>query len=228
MQPVTIGDLKNVIALSDLPDEHLQWILDHSEYHECSDGELIAKYGEPAEVMWILLMGKVVFYMYVKGRQVYYFTFENNQTTGGVGGLLPYSRMKTYPGYSYALGDIKFLRIHKKHFAELEQLNPEFIQKLIGYMTERARAFATTQLQHEKVNALGNLAAGVAHELNNPAAAISGISDELSKRLKRNYELTQQLLQCNVTAVNLQNIQALVQKKEFRPAEHVNELHCSE
>lgn len=214
MQSVKIEDLKNVLALSDLPDEHLQWILDHSDYKEYADGDLIGKYGEPTEVMWISLLGKVAFYMYVNGRQVYYFTFENDEVTGGIGGLMPYSRMKTYPGYAYALGEVKMLRINKKHFAELELLNPDFIQKLIGYMTERARAFATTQLQHEKVNALGNLAAGIAHEMNNPAAAIRGISDELTRRLNQNYELTRQLLDCNMTSDHLQKIQQMVEKKE--------------
>jgi signal transduction histidine kinase len=214
MHPVKIEDLKNVLALCDLPDEHLQWILDHSEYKEFADGDLVAKYGDPAEVMWIALSGKVVFYMYVNGRQVYYFTFENNNVSGGVGGLLPYSRMKTHPGYSYAVGEVKTIRIHKKYFADLEALNPEFIQKLIGYMTERARAFATTQLQYEKVNALGNLAAGIAHEMNNPAAAISGISDELGKRLNRNYELTRKLLDCSITSAHLQSIHLLVEQKE--------------
>src|SRR5450432_80951 len=221
MQPVKIEDLKNVVALSDLADEHLQWILDHSEYREYQDGDLIAKYGEIAEIMWISLVGQVVFYMYINGRQVYYFTFENNDVTGGVGGLMPYSRMKTYPGYSYALGEVKLLRINKKYFTELERLNPDFMQKLIGYMTERAKAFAVTQLQHEKVNALGNLAAGIAHEMNNPAAAISGISDELPKRLKRNYELTKKLLQCNMTPEHLQNIHMMVENKEKEPAHSI-------
>ena len=69
MQTFQIEDLKNIIALSDLPEEHLQWILDHSEYHEFADGDLIAKYGEPAEVMWIS-PGKVAFYMYIKSLYV--------------------------------------------------------------------------------------------------------------------------------------------------------------
>ncbi|MBK5273272.1 MAG: GHKL domain-containing protein [Bacteroidia bacterium] len=214
MQLVSIEDLRKIIALSELPDEHLQWILERSEYQEYEDGALMVKYGEPAETMWISLEGKVSFYMNINGRQVYYFTFENNTVTGGVGGLLPYSRMKTSPGYAYATGKVKIIRLHKKYFHELEQLNPDLIQRLIGYMTERARAFATTQLQHEKVNALGNLAAGIAHELNNPTAAINSISNELSKRLNRNYELTEKLLQYNMTPEQVQNIRGIVQKKE--------------
>src|SRR5260221_14713244 len=99
MPQPTIEDLKKVIAFSDLPDQHLQWILDHSEYVEYNDGALVANYGDPADVMWIALEGKVAFYMNVNGRQVYFFTFENDAATGGVGGLLPYSRMKTSPGY---------------------------------------------------------------------------------------------------------------------------------
>ena len=213
IESVTLEDLKNVVALNDLPDEHLQWILDHSEYFEFTDGDIIAKYGEPAERMWILLKGKVTFYLYVNGRQIYYFTFENNNISGGIGGILPYSRMKIYPGYSYASGEVAVLRVHKKYFQELEHLNPDFIQKLIGYMTERARIFATTQLQHEKVNALGNLAAGIAHELNNPAAAINRISNELSKRLDRNFDLTKKLLQCNMTPDHIQIIRDMVEMK---------------
>lgn len=216
----TIEDLKKVVALSDLPDEHLQWILDHSVYKEYADGDLIAKFGEPAEVMWISLTGSVTYYMNINGRQVYYFTFENNNVTGGVGGLMPYSRMKTYPGYSYALGELKLLFIDKKHFPEMELLNPDFIQRLIGYMTERAKAFATTQLRQEKVSALGNLAAGIAHEMNNPAAAIRGISEELANRLNRNYELTKKLLDLNLNKEHLDSIHSLVETKERNRAEN--------
>jgi signal transduction histidine kinase len=214
MSQATIEDLKNVIGLRDVPDEHLKWILEHSTYSEYNDGDLIMKTGDPADEMWILLEGKVYFYLNVKGKLVFYISFENNDLTGGMGGLLPYSRMKSSPGNTYAVGKVRVLRLHRKYFQELEQLNPDLIQRLIGYMTERARFFATTQMQQEKVSALGKLAAGIAHELNNPAAAIDRISDELRKRLKLNIELTEELLRHNISPGLIGNIRETAQAKK--------------
>ena len=147
MNPVTPAELKTVIALNELPDEHLQWIIDHSEYKEYEDGSQIKKTGEEADVLIMMLEGAVSFYMDVKGRLVFYHHFDNDKASGGITGVMPYSRMKTYPGCSFAVGKLRTLQLHKKYFAELEHLNPDFIQRLIGYMTERAKSFATMQMQ---------------------------------------------------------------------------------
>ncbi|MDR3668115.1 MAG: ATP-binding protein [Ignavibacteriaceae bacterium] len=215
MVSTTMQELKNVTALCDLPEEHLKWILDHSEYFEYEDGAMIRKTGDAAEEMIIILEGSVSFYMDVKGRLIYYHDFTNDDISGGVTGLLPYSRMKVYPGSSFAVGKVRMLHLHKKYFQELEHLNPDLIQKLIGYMTERARSFATTQMQHEKVNALGQLSAGIAHELNNPASAINRISSELTRRLKLNYELTEGLLRYKISEDNIKNIRSIVETKHL-------------
>jgi signal transduction histidine kinase len=211
--PVTIEDLKKVIALADLPDEHLEWILARSEYAEFKDGDIMFRTGEPADYMWIILEGQGDFYMNIKGRYVFYISFSNNDFTGGVTGMLPYSRMRQSPGNSIAVGNVRLLKLHKKYFPELEKLNPELIQRLIGYMTERARLFATTQMQQEKVSALGKLAAGIAHELNNPAAAIDRISDELNKRIKSNIELTEGLFNQNISPDLIRNIREIAMEK---------------
>jgi signal transduction histidine kinase len=221
MPSLTIEDLKKVIVLGDLPDAQLQWILDHSEYSEYEDGTQIKKTGDEADVMIIVIEGKISFYFDYHGRLVYYFYYCNDAQTGGVGGLLPHSRMKVYPGCSFANGHVRCLKLHKQYFPDLELLNPDFVQRLIGYMTERAKLVATTQSHYEKVNALGQLAAGIAHELNNPAAAINRIADELSKRLTRNYELTQKLLHCKITQEHMQHIQTLLEEKEGTAAQKV-------
>ncbi len=210
---ITIEELKKVNALKELPDEHLQWILDRSVYEERKDGDVVVKTGEPIDEMFFFLEGKMNFYMDVNGQLVYYHSTENDELTGGVTGLLPYSRLKNSPGNGYVVGKARTIKLHKKYFKELEQLNPALIQRLIGYMTERARVFATTQMQQEKVSALGKLAAGIAHEMNNPAAAIERISEELDKRWKLNFELTEALLKYNIAPENLKRIRETASTK---------------
>jgi signal transduction histidine kinase len=216
MDKGTLEDLRSVIALNELPEDHLKWIYERCEYYEYTDGHLIWKTGDPANDMIFLVEGQVLFYLDMNGKLVYFFTFENNEQTGGAGGLLPYSRMKTSPGNSYAQGKVRAFYFNKKHFPELERLNPDLIQRLIGYMTERARHFATQKLQHEKVNALGQLAAGIAHELNNPAAAINRISAELNRRMLLNYDLTQMLLTKGISPETIQTIRAHVDTKAVK------------
>lgn len=211
---VTIADLKSVIALQDVPDKDLEWIVDHCVYKTYADGDVLVKTGEAMDHMVFTLEGGSDFYLDVNGKLVHYFKFENSPFTGGVGGVLPYSRMKVAPGYNIANGNLRIVAFHKSHFHELEELNPDLIQRLIGYMTERARYFATQQSQQEKVSALGKLAAGIAHELNNPAAAINGIASELTRRLQSNFDLTEKLLCCNIGADHIKALRDMVVAKE--------------
>ena len=213
MKSSTFQDLKKVVALSELTDEHLQWIADRVESHEYNDGAVMVKTGEPIDVMWLIPEGRIEFYMDVNGQQVHYTSIQNDTDSGGITGLLPYSRLKTSPGYGYSIGKTIGYSLHKKYFQELEQISPELIQRLIGYMTERARKFATIQLQHEKVSALGKLSAGIAHEMNNPASAITRISSVLSKRLRENYFLTEKLLRNKVDPDHILNILVKVDEK---------------
>jgi len=66
MQTESIDKLRRIIALSDLPDEHPQWLADRLEYAEYVDGAQIVKKGDPADVMWFILEGRFDFYMDVK------------------------------------------------------------------------------------------------------------------------------------------------------------------
>lgn len=212
-----IEELKKIIALQGLPEEQLRWILEHADYREYEDREILTATGKPIEHLWFISEGRVQFYLDVKGALVKYYTFENTQQTGGSGGLLPYSRMIASPGYSYAEGKVNVFAIHKSLFHELERVSPELIQRLVGYMTERARTFATLKLQQEKVGALGQLAAGIAHELNNPASAISRIAEELNSKLRLNYELTEKMIEHRVNPGHVRAIFEVAQQKEAAP-----------
>ena len=66
--------------------------------------------------------------------------------------------------------------------------------RLVSVMTDRVRESTRIVQQREKMMALGQLSAGLAHELNNPAAAVRRSADTLAKQLARLPELTRLLL----------------------------------
>ena len=60
----------------------------------------------------------------------------------------------------------------------------ELTAVLVHVMLDRARVFKSSELLDEKMASLGRLAAGLAHELNNPASAVARSAKTLVSELK--------------------------------------------
>jgi signal transduction histidine kinase len=67
-------------------------------------------------------------------------------------------------------------------------------------MTTRVRNFTSLQQQNEKMMALGKLSAGLAHELNNPAAAIVRGSESLVHHLQLEPDLFKDMINVQIEA----------------------------
>jgi signal transduction histidine kinase len=91
---------------------------------------------------------------------------------GDVSGVLPYSRMKTSPGDLIFEETTEALAVHRDHFPAMIRECPDVTARLVHVMLDRARHFTSSDLHDEKMRSLGKLAAGLAHELNNPASAV--------------------------------------------------------
>lgn len=180
MQPCTIELLKSFEPLSGVPDDQLQWLLDTGECHEFTVGENIYEIGDTFSATNFLLYGK--FNVYIQqGKQVNEIGISE---PGTISGYLPYSRGITSIVRVTCVQDAIVLSVSIENIKKATHLYFELTEALVHTMITRVRYATTRQQQYEKMFALGKLSAGLAHELNNPAAAIGRNASSLTELLK--------------------------------------------
>ena len=211
--------LLEIPLIAEQPEEVLNWLTKNGEYRFISEGEFLFRKGDKIEHMLILLEGEVAFMVETGGN----FLNTGSAGKGEITGLLPFSRMKEAGAHSQSLMDLHALAIHKSKFQELDQTSPSLMQKLVEIMSDRIRIFTTRQQQREKMEALGKMSAGIAHELNNPASAIRSTSRELEKKWNDIQDITKKLMCSGIGFETISQAKAILantgEKKTLSPVE---------
>src|SRR5262249_36999435 len=139
-------------------------------------GDVMIQEGSPADAMIVYLEGDSQGRREsAGGRDVPVF----NNRAPSVTGMLPFSRMTTFPLTIRATTPVRVLRFPTTIFPEMLQRMPELGQRLVGLMSDRIREVTRVEQQRDKLAALGKLSAGLAHELNNPASATKRAASRL-------------------------------------------------
>lgn len=159
-------DLRNIAVFSDLPEEQLAWLIQQGEDVRAEPGEIVFREGDPADHMFVFLEGELEGRAERPERRVF------EARAGAVTGLLPFSRLQKFLATGRATTRLRVARFHKSIFAEMLQRMPVLTERLVILMLDRVRDYTRTSEQRDKLEALGKLSAGLAHELNNPAAAV--------------------------------------------------------
>lgn len=163
-----IERLQSLRSLTNIPYKELTWLVEHGQLQIFDAGNVVASKGTPIDFLYIILSG----HMSIKLDRGVGPRLVTEWQAGDINGKLPYSRMTNTPGDVYLEERAEVLKIKVQDFPAMIQNCPDFTAHTVHSMLDRARTFNSSALQDEKMVSLGKLAAGLAHELNNPASAM--------------------------------------------------------
>ncbi len=187
--------LKRVPLFAELPEKDLARLCEMVEEVDLKAGDLLFSEGDLGNHAYVIRKGEVEVLKASQRRDVLLAV----RTEGEVIGEMALLEDTTRTASLRARTDVTLLKIDKSQLDNLLETSSSAARVLFYTILRRWRETHAALRQSEKMAELGRMTAGVAHELNNPAAAAgrsaSQLLDSISNLMAAQTELTELHLQ---------------------------------
>jgi signal transduction histidine kinase len=137
-------------------------------------GDYIKRAGDPPDGFYVVIEGRIEWMSRVRGQDF----FVQSLTAGEFWGHEPLLTGRPYPVSGRAVTDVRLYVLETDDFWRMLSDCPSILRNLVAIVVERFGNLGEAERQHARLVSLGTMAAGLAHELNNPAAAVGRSAHE--------------------------------------------------
>lgn len=167
---MTLADeLRAVSILDGFTDEQVAELAASGEEETYDAGARLFDEGRPADDWWVLLSGRIDVVRRIGHEEAIMATMDNAGQWAG--GFRAWDEHGVYMGSARVMEQSRVFRLPSGELGRLGETWFPFAVHLLRGLIGTARRIETNARQREALVALGTLAAGLAHEINNPASA---------------------------------------------------------
>jgi len=186
---VNIQDLRKSPLFQGLSDNELKHLMDNARPVSLRAGEVLMKQGEPGDTAFVIVRGGFEIQKQSGQSLIKIDVRGSGEIIGEMALLSQAPRSATVT----AVIDSETLCISKEVFENLLSTSSTAALAVLKWVMARLSQNDALLHQQERMAALGTLSAGLAHELNNPAAAAQRSASLLKESQARWLELTHQI-----------------------------------
>jgi signal transduction histidine kinase len=184
-----LDELRRIPLFAGLSEEDLEQLYQMAETVSVPAGQLVLQEGDPGDALYVVLHGELEITKRQGGQDILLAVSRAGEFLGEMSLLEQRPRSASVR----TLRESRLLVISQAAFQTLLSCSPSAPLRILHTLTSRLRNNESVLMQNEKMAALGTLAAGLAHELNNPAAAIRRSAAQLRDALTEREHLAAEL-----------------------------------